>query len=385
MINHPSFPDPSIMTEELHLPSTTTEPPSLLPEGKPADEPGTSPDPAGTPTSTTDHLSEQISNDTRVAGDDDMSGVSVVEEGDEVGEVEVTVLEETKDEVVGELEEEIKEKVDEGVDESSDSVEVVEEAHLDLKEEAKKDVAGIDITEVVEEFEMIAEDVTADDAAPFVEPECVSKVESAPVVDDTKMGAPEDDIVPESSGKEVDSAEETSEKESASEDGLLSEELEETTEVIPEEPANKRYSLIHFICSLALVGSLFCLSFYSDSNEPDQLTIGLSTLLFAYLTTFAAADLEMIDPKIVSPWLITVFNAVVCPFLVTFLLANPAIYPAEEVGLMTPVLAWLLGIELWVQFDKLDWKKMTMGVAVALGGVAIHLNFLENGDSEIIE
>ena len=325
----------------------------------------------------TDSLPQQISNDPCIA--DGISLVTesceaVVEEArDEVeamgGEVEVdiTVAAETKSEDMSSPDDGMVEEEDEGgVDESSDSVEIVEEAMPEI---------------VVVEVKEVKEVHFADDTeAPAVTLEFISEVKASPLelpVSSKKESGTE------SSGKDDLSGAESSDKETGSEEDLLVAGEVETTEVPPPEETKKGYPLIHFICSLVLMGCLLFLSLSKD-NEPDTVTIALSTLYFAYLTTFAAADLQMVSPESVVPGLIAAFNSVVCPFVLTFLLAYPALYP-DDVGLMTPVLAWLLGVELWVQFDRLQWQNVVVGVVVAVSGLGIHECFIKSAEENFFE
>lgn len=310
-------------------------------------------------TTTSDDISILEEND-GLSGTPDMesdkSGVLKVE-SDEVKE-QVVVSEETEGDVV-EMEEEAPTVEELVMEEVEAGVEPVVE--LELAPELEEEAPGVSFEDITREA---APEVESEPPAPAepesTEPEKVSEPEKSP----------------------VESSE--SEQESASDVGIPDVELkqEEEPEAAEEPDTTPRSKPIsHVISSAILISTLVLLSSAGEDNLPNRTEAALSSLLLAYLLTYAAIDQELLSVDRLKDWLNTSFNLVVCPFLVTYLGVTVSTCSGVcDLGLMVPTLGALLGVELWVLVEHLEPKSVCQGVLATLGGVVLHNNLKDLGD-----
>ena len=299
--------------------------------------------------SVTPDMESDKSGDKKVESEEveEQVAVSEVTEGDEVGiEEEVPVVEEV-----------VMEEVETGVEP------VVE---LELAPELEEETPQVTLEDITKE------------AVPEVKSESPAPAESA---------APEPELVePEKESEPEKSPDESSESDpgSASDVGIPDVELKSDEEPKPKEEPDttpKTKPISHVISAAILISTLVLLSSAGEDNLPNRTEAALSSLLLAYLLTYAAVDQEILSVERLKDWLNTSFNLIVCPFLVSYLGVTVSTCSGVcDLGLMVPTLGALLGVELWVLVEHLEPKSICQGVLGTLGGVVLHNHLKDLGD-----
>ena len=325
-----------------------------------------------------DDVTTTTSDDISILEENDGVSVTPDMESDKSGDKKVESVEVEEQVAVSE--------VSEGDDvEMEEEVPAVEEV---VMEEVETGVEPVVELELAPELEEEAPQVTLEDITKEAVPEVKSESPAtAPEPAAPEPAAPEPEPAePEKESEPEKSPDESSESDpgSASDVGIPDVELKPDEESKPEEEPDttpKTKPLSHVISAAILISTLVLLSSAGEDNLPNRTEAALSSLLLAYLLTYAAVDQELLSVEKLEDWLNTSFNLIVCPFLVSYLGVTVSTCSGVcDLGLMVPTLGALLGVELWVLVEHLEPKSICQGVLGTLGGVVLHNHLKDLGD-----